>query len=90
MATNLNSDDGYVDYGFGDIGEDDFFILNEGIGSNDNNPLNIFEEDDSITICGDFHMIEDVDNSVNNADDINDYLNTSDDNYIIDSSDIFL
>ena len=92
MAPNLDLNNGFDGFGSADSINDDFIILNEvfiGDGNYDSTYANIIEDDNAIIVSDDFFMIEDIDNTINNSDDVNEYLNSEGFGPFIDSVDIF-
>lgn len=89
MAQDLNLNNGYEGFGSVDSINDDFIILNDGFeGNNDNFDTgfsNIIEDDNAIIVSDDFFMIEDVDNSINCSNDVDEYLNSNELDFISDS-----
>lgn len=90
MAPNSNFNDVYDLYGSVEFENDDFIILNDEEFSNDIHSSNIVENDNAIIISDDFLMVEDIDNTINCSDDVDDYLNSSEDFQIIESDDFLL
>lgn len=90
MAPNSNFNDEYDLYGSVEFENDDFIILNDEEFSNDIHSSTIVENDNAIIISDDFLMVEDIDNTINCSDDVDDYLNSSEDFQIIESDDFLL
>ena len=90
MAPNSNFNDVYDLYGSVEFENDDFIILNDEEFSNDIHSSTIVENDNAIIISDDLLMVEDIDNTINCSDDVDDYLNSSEDFQIIESDDFLL